>query len=220
MVKFRLPDGEARPLQHRSAGRGWRHGGDLPGHPGRSRRVPEAGDPQADPQRHLRRPPVPQHVHRRGAHLDEPRAQQHRPGAGPRVAQGPLLPGARAGGRLGPRTRDAARRRRGRPGAARARSLHHRRRLPGARLCPQQDRRPEAARHRPPRRQPPQRAAVRAGRGEADRLRHRQGDEQARADRHRRGQGQGRVHVARAGDGQADRPALGPVLARARCSIC
>ena len=59
---------------------------------------------------------------------------------------------------------------------ARARALPHRRGLPGARLRARQEaqRRP-AARHRPPRHQPAQRAGERAGRGEDHRLRHRQG---------------------------------------------
>ena len=58
------------------------------------------------------------------------------------VAAGPLLPGAGAGRRVGPRTRDAAGRDRGHAAAARARSLHRRRRVPRARLRAQQDRRP------------------------------------------------------------------------------
>ena len=104
------------------------------------------------------------------------------------------------------------------PPAARARAARHGRGLSGARLRPLQDRRPEAARDRSPRRQPTQHPAVRAGRGEADRLRHRQGDEQARAHRHRRGQREGRLHVARAGDGQADRSSA-PICSRwGRCS--
>ena len=54
----------------------------------------------------------------------------------------------------------------------------------------------------------------RAGRGEADRLRHRQGAD-AQADRAPASdQGQGRVHVARAGVGRADRRAFGSVLRR------
>ena len=84
VVKFGVRDGEARPLQHRSARRRRRHGRDLPRHPAGARGLPEARHPQADPQHHLRGPAVPQHVHRRGPHLDEPRAQQHRAGAGPR----------------------------------------------------------------------------------------------------------------------------------------
>ena len=64
---------------------------------------------------------------------------------------------------------------------ARARAVRHRRGLPRARLRARQEaRRRQAAGHRPPRRQPAQRAAERAGRGQADRLRHRQGAEQAR----------------------------------------
>ena len=77
-----------------------------------------------------------------------------------------------------------------------------------------------AAGDRPPRRQPAQHPSVRAGRDQADRLRHRQGDEQARADRDRRREGEGRVHVARAGDGQADRLS-GRISSRwGRSSIC
>ena len=176
--------------------------------------LPEAGHPQADPQHHLRRPPVPQHVHRRGPHLDEPGAQQHRAGAGPGRRPGPLLPGAGAGRRLGPGTACCSAR--PRP-ACRCRASSASTSSPtSAAPSPTRTARPtgrQAAGHRSPRHQPAQHPAVRAGRGEADRLRHRQGDEQARADRHRRGQGEGRVHVARAGDGQADRRALGPVLA-------
>ena len=48
---------------------------------------------------------------------------------------------------------------------------------------------------------PQQRPHQRSGRGEADRLRRREGPPQARADRGRRHQGQGRVHVPRAGAG-------------------
>ncbi len=96
---------------------------------------------------------------------------------------------------------------------ARAVAAHHRGGLPGAGLRARQDRRAAAAGDRPPRRQPAQRPAVRAGRGEADRLRHRQGDEQARAHRRGRREGEGRLHVARAGARQADRRAVGPVLA-------
>ena len=61
----------------------------------------EARRPQADPDRILRGPAVPQHAARRGAHLDEPPAQQHRPGAGSGAGGRALLPGARAGRRLG-----------------------------------------------------------------------------------------------------------------------
>ena len=136
------------------------------------------------------------------------------------VAPGPLLPGAGAGRRLGPRAHPAARGGGGHAAAARARPLHHRRRLPRAGLRARQDRRQAAAGDRSPRHQPAQRPAVRAGRGEADRLRHRQGDEQARADRDRRRQGQGRVHVARAGDGQADRSRARISSRWGRCSTC
>ena len=141
-------------------------------------------------------------------------AQQHRPGPGPGRQRRPLLPGAGAGRRLGPRPRAAAR---GRRPACRCRASSAL--YIAAEVCRAlayahgEDATATAAGHRPPRRQPAQRPAVRSGRGEADRLRHRQGDEQARADRHRRGEGQGRVHVARAGDGQADRRALRPLLA-------
>ena len=75
--------------------------------------------------------------------------------------------------------------------------------LPRARLRARQEPRRQAAGDRPPRHQPQQRAHQRPGRGEADRLRHRQGPAQARADRRRRHQGEGRVHVARAGAGAA-----------------
>ena len=130
------------------------------------------------------------------------------------VAAGPLLPGARAGRRLGPRAGACSGRRR-RASRCRAswacyiiadvcRALAYAHgKTDGTR----------AAGDRPPRRQPAQHPSVRAGRDQADRLRHRQGDEQARADRDRRREGEGRVHVARAGDGQADRSAVGSVLA-------
>ena len=72
----------------------------------------------------------------------------------------------------------------------------------------------QAAGDRPPRHQPEQRADQRAGRGQAGRLRHRQGAAQARADRGRRHQGQDRVHVARAGAGRRDRPAVRHLLRR------
>ena len=72
----------------------------------------------------------------------------------------------------------------------------------------------QAAGDRSPRHQPQQRAGQRPGRGEAGRLRHRQGPAQARADRRRRHQGQGRVHVAGAGPGRGHRPALGHLLGR------
>ena len=136
------------------------------------------------------------------------------------VAAGTLLPGAGAGRRLGPGAGAAARGRGGRPVAARAGPAHHRRRLPRARLRARQDRRHAPAGDRPPRRQPAQHPPVRAGRGQADRLRHRQGDEQARADRDRRGEGEGRVHVARAGDGQADRLSARISSRWGRSSIC
>ena len=67
--------------------------------------------------------------------------------------------------------------------------------------------------HRPPGHQPAERAAVGTGRGEAGRLRHRQGDDQAGPHRHRRGEGQDRLHVARAGAGAGDRRAIRSVLA-------
>ena len=66
---------------------------------------------------------------------------------------------------------------------ARARPLHHRRASAGRSPTRTQGARRQAAGHRPPRHQPAQRPAQRPGRGEADRLRHRQGAAQARADR-------------------------------------
>ena len=72
--------------------------------------------------------------------------------------------------------------------------------------------------HRPPRHQPAQRAAQRAGRGETDRFRHREGADAQGAERRQSDQGQDRVHVAGTGGGRA-RWTRGRISSRsARCS--
>ena len=77
-------------------------------------------------------------------------------------------------------------------------------------------RRPPAA-HRAPRRVAVERALSLPRRGQAVRLRHRQGDADAGADQDRRHQGQGQVHVARAGDRAQARPPLATCSRSARC---
>ena len=162
------------------------------------------GRPQAHPHAVFGRSAVPQHAARRGSHLDEPPARQHRAGAGPggrrRAATSWRWSWSTAG--TWRRSCSAPTRRRWscRPRSALYVVVAG---LPRAGLRARQEPRRQAAGDRPPRHQPQQRPHQRRGRGEAGRLRHRQGPAQARADRRRRHQGEGGVHVPRAGAGAA-----------------
>ena len=87
-----------------------------------------------------------------------------------------LLPGARAGRRLGRSTRSCSAPKAAGVPVPPALALYvDGRGLPRAGLRARRRPRRQAAGDRPPRHQPAQRAAQRAGRGEADRLRHREG---------------------------------------------
>ena len=182
-------------------------------------RLSEARDLfKADPQHHLRRPPVPEHVHRRGSHFDEPSAQQHRAGIRPgrsRVAGTSWCWSSSTGG-----TWDAsapARPRRA-PRLPRELALYIITDVCRALAYAHSTGRgaPLGIVHRTSARRT---SLVRLGRGEGDGLRHRQGDEH-QLYRHRRRQREGRLHVPRAGDRVTDRRALGSLLARNRSSIC
>ena len=99
-----------------------------------------------------------------------------------------------------------------------ARAVHRRRALPGPGLRPHARAQRQAARHRAPGRDAPERAHQPARRGEAGRLRHRQGGRQEREVGDRHHQGEVRVHVARAVAGRG-RSTRAPICSRsARCS--
>ena len=106
--------------------------------------------------------------------------------------------------------------------AAARRCRHHGRAVRGGRdaararvRAQQAGRRRPADGHRPPRRLAQQHPGVGARRGEAVRLRHRQGRGARHEDPARRRQGQRQLHVARAGARHHRRRARGPVLAGA-----
>ena len=134
-----------------------------------------------------------------------------------------LLHRARVRARQGParhlRPLQAKARRRHARHAHRAGLLHHHEGVRGARLRAQQARRAgQRAEPRAPRRLAAERPHLLRGRGQAHRLRHRQGGGQGVQDAAGHPQGQVRLHVARAGARAAARPPQRHLLARHRAS--
>ena len=167
---------QPRPIQAPGTDQHRRHGGDLPRQVAGRCRLREGGGAQAHPAPHGERPRVRRHVHRRGPHGGPAEPRQHLPDLRVRRRGGDLLPHPGAGGGQGPQADHGVPPHPQPPAAPQRGAARGGQGLRGAGLrTPLRRIRRSADEHRPPRRQPAEHPSLLRRRGEADRLRHRQG---------------------------------------------